>query len=153
MWDQIRKFLLPPIFEGDEEKTNRARLLNLLLIVIILTATLFPVLSLLAGASIDPVVGVLVIILIVTSIVLSVFMRLGFVQLSGILLGLVWWAAFTFGIYNFGGIHDTAITGFFFLIILSSVIGGWRVLFSFSGLATISIIGVYIAEQNGYRTT
>ena len=149
MWDQIRKFLLPPVFEGDEEKTNRARLLNSLLIVIILTATLFPFLSLLAGASIEPVVGVLVIILIVTSIVLAVFMRLGFVQLSGILLGLVWWAAFTFGIYNFGGIHDTAITGFFFLIILSSVVGGWQILFSFSTLATISIIGVYIAEQNG----
>jgi len=149
MLDQLRKFLLPPAFEGDEEKTNRARLLNSLLLVIILTATLFPIISLLAGAPIEPIVGVIVVILIVTSIVLAVFMRFGFVQLSGIILGLVWWAAFTFGIYSFGGIHDTAITGFFFLIILSSIIGGWRILLSFSGLATISIIGVYIAEQNG----
>lgn len=149
MWDRIKNFLLPPVFEGDEEKTNRARLLNSLLIIIILTATLFPVVSLLAGASIDPIVSILVMTLIGISIGLAIFMRMGYVQLSGIILSFVWWAIFTFGIYYFGGIHDTAITGFFFLIILSSVIGGWRILLSFSSLAALSIVGVYLAEQNG----
>lgn len=149
MWDRIKIFLLPPVFEGDAEKTNRARLLNSLLIIIILTATLFPIVSLLVGASIEPVVSMLVMILIGISIGLAIFMRMGYIQPAGIILGVVWWAMFTFGIYNFGGIHDTAITGFFLLIILSSVIGGWRILLSFSTLAMLSIIGVYIAEQNG----
>jgi GAF domain-containing protein len=52
-------------------------------------------------------------------------------------------------LYSFGGLHDTAITGFFFLIILASVISNWRVLLVFSVLAILSFIGIYFAEHNG----
>jgi len=149
MWNRIKRLLLPPAFEGDEEKTNQARLLYYLLVVIIIAAALFPVISLVAGASIEPVVGILVAILISVSIGLSILMRLGFVQQATIILGFVWWGIFTFGIYSFGGLHDTAITGFFFLIILVSVLAGWRVLLTFSALSVITFVGVFIAEQSG----
>ncbi len=149
MWARIRKLLLPPVFEGDEEKTNRASLIYSLLIIIIVTTIMFPMLSLVAGAPIEFVVGILVTILVVTAISLIIFVRLGYVQPAAIILGIVWWALFTFGIFNFGGLHDTAITGFFFLIILASIVGGWRALLGFSVLAIISFITVYISEQMG----
>jgi GAF domain-containing protein len=140
---------MPPVFEGDQEKTNSARVLHPLLIIITIATLLFPIISLVAGASIEPIVGVLVLILVTTALGLAVVMRLGYVQQAGIILGLVWWSLFSFGLFNFGGLHDTAITGFFFLIILGSIIGGWQVLLFFSGLAVTTFIGIFIAEQNG----
>jgi GAF domain-containing protein len=46
-------------------------------------------------------------------------------------------------------LHDTAITGFLFLIIFASVIGGWQTLLIFSGLAIASFIFIFISEQTG----
>lgn len=76
-------------------------------------------------------------------------MRIGYVQQTAIILGVVWWALFTFGALTFGGLHDTSITGFFFLIILVGVVAGWRPLLSFSILAGLSLVGIYFAEQQG----
>jgi len=149
MWTRIKRLLLPPVFEGDEEKTNRARLINSLLIIIMITAIMFPAVSLLAGAPIEQIVGILVAILVITAVVLMILIRVGLIQPVAIILGIVWWMLFTFGIYSFGGLHDTAITGFFFLLILTSIIGGWRELLGFSVLAIGSMIAVYVAEQTG----
>ena len=149
MWDRIKNFLLPPVFKGDEEKTNQARLIHYLLIIIIVTASIFPLISLIAGASIEPIVGILIAILLIATLVSSGLSRLGYVQAAAMILGVVWWLLFTFGLFNFGGLHDTAITGFFFLIILVSVVSGWRVLMGFSALTILSFISVYIAEQTG----
>jgi GAF domain-containing protein len=117
--------------------------------IIILAATLFPVISLLAGALIEPLVGMLVIIFIAISIGISILIRFGHLRSSVIILGFVWWVLFTFGISYFGGLHDTAITGFFFLLILVSIIRNWGILLLFGSLSVISFIGVYIAEQFG----
>jgi len=149
MRNRIKKIIMPPEFEGDQEKTNSARVLYSLLVIISIVSLLFPVISLAAGASIEPIVGVLVLILIITAVGLSIVMRFGYVQQAGIVFGFVWWAIFSFGLYNFGGLHDTAITGFFFLIILASIIGGWRVLLTFSTLAIASFVGVFIGEKAG----
>lgn len=110
-----------------KEKTNNARLLHNLVLIIILTATLFPIISFLIGNPIEGEVAIMVLILIGASVGLGVLMRFGYVQQAAIALGLVWWALFTFGAYSFGGLHDTSITGFFFLIILIGVTAGWRV--------------------------
>ena len=150
MWDRIKRLLLPPIFEGDEEKTNQAKLIYYLLVIIIITASAFPLISLLAGASIEPVVGVLVIILIFTALGLGILIRFGHIQSTVIILGIVWISMFTFGLFRFGGLHDTAISGFFFLIILVSVVGGPRILAGFSALSILAFISVYIAEQTGF---
>jgi len=149
MLTRIRQFLQAPTFDGDEEKTNNARLLNNLLVIVILAAVIFPLASFLFGTVIEAEVGVLVIILIAASIGLGILLRFGFVQQTAIILGLVWWALFAFGAYTFGGLHDTSITGFFFLIILIGVVAGWRALLGFAGLAGLTLIGIYFAEHQG----
>ena len=45
MWERIRTLISPPVFAGDEEKTNAARLLNTLLWVVIISAAVFAVIN------------------------------------------------------------------------------------------------------------
>jgi len=147
MWKRIRETFEPPVFDEDEEKTIKARLLHHLLLIILSGSILFPIISLLFGTLIEPEVIVLVIVFLITAVFLYILVRKGFVQQASIVLGGVWWILFTFGAYTFGGLHDTSITGFFFLIILIGVISGWRALIAFASLSGLSLISIYVAEH------
>ena len=147
MWYRIKHLLTPPVFEDDKAKTNNAWLLHYSVLIIIASAILYPLTSALAGHFIAVEVRILAMIMIAVSIGLYILMRFGRIQQTAIILGFVWWAIFLLGSYSFGGLHDTAITGFFFLIILTGSVAGRRALLGFSSLAVLSLTGIYFAEQ------
>ncbi|HBX69534.1 MAG TPA: hypothetical protein DEH25_09180 [Chloroflexi bacterium] len=147
MWNRLKTFFQPPVFEGDEEKTQSARLLHSFLLIIIGISVLYPVISYLAGNPLGSNVMILVITIAMSATGLSLLLRSGSVIESGVILCLVIWAVFTFGAYSFGGLHDTSITGFMLVIVLASLVGGRRVLLAFGGLSLFSLVGLYIVEQ------
>ena len=149
MWSRIKKLLLPPVFENDEEKTQNAKLIFGFLLIMLSAAVLYPLLSFALGNFLESTTALLVWIFVGTTFTSLVVLRFGYVLPSGLFVCFVMWAVFTFGAYGFGGIHDTAITGFFILIIFAGMIGGWRVLVLFSGLSIISLLTLYFLELNG----
>jgi GAF domain-containing protein len=153
MWNWIKQNILqPPAFEGDEDKTDKARLLHNFLAIIIATAIVFPIISTLGGNPVSPMVVWMILVLLATAFGLVFLVHFGFVTESGVILTLVIWGVFTFGAYSFGGLHDTSITGLLLVIVLASLIGGWRTLAIFSGLSILSLIGLYILEHTGIIT-
>ena len=77
-------------------------------------------------------------------------LRLGYVQLSGFVLSSVLWAGFTLPMFNFGGMHDTAITGYFVVIILAAISIGRSGLLTFGLVCALSIVAVFVAERQGH---
>ena len=152
MWNWIRNIIKPPVFEGDENKTDKAQLLYTLLAIAIATVVVLPVMGFLGGNPISPPVIRLLLVLFFTALGLAFLIRIGFVVESGIILTLVIWGIFTFGAYRFGGLHDTSITGFLLVIVLASLVGGWPTLAAFSGLSVTSLLSLYFMEQTGIIT-
>lgn len=152
MFARIRRFLTAPVFEGDEESTSTAAVLNTLLMISLAGAILFPLSQWVFGAVMDSPVDVIVIALIAIILAMLVLLRLGYVRFVGIALSFALWAAFTLPMFIFGGLHDSAITGYFIVILISGIAAGGRGLFFFSVLSILAIGGAYYAENNGLIT-
>jgi GAF domain-containing protein len=80
---------------------------------------------------------------------LLVLIRLGFVRLAGTVLSIVLWVAFTVPMFSFGGMHDSAVTGYFVVIIMAGVVAGGRVLLLITLLSAGAITAAYFAENMG----
>lgn len=150
MWAAIKRFFAPPVFEGDEDKTRSAQLLNTLLWLVLIGVIIF------AGSvfyalqnDMEPLVMTIAVILGIVTIVMFVLLRRGYVLPVGIILALTLWIGFSIPMFSFAGIHDSAITGYFFVIAMIGVVAGWRSLLFFSGLTAVALIAAYYAEQVG----
>jgi len=140
--------------QEDEDKTRAAGLVNAFLLTVLACAALFPVAATLVRASVSgPIISLASGVATVIVIGLLYLLRRGHVRLTGILLSLAVWGVFTAPIYAFDGIRDTAMTGYFFTLVMVSLMLGGRALFSFSLLSALSTVGVFYAEQNGIITT
>ena len=151
MWTVIKRIFASPVFNGDEDKTRSAQLLNGLLWLVLVGVIFF------AGSvfftlqnEMEPLVMTIAAILGIVTVVMFVLLRLGYVMSVGIILAFTLWVGFTIPMFNFAGIHDSAITGYFFVIALVGVVAGWRSLVFFSGLTTAALVAAYYAEQTGY---
>ena len=141
MWAALKRFFAPPVFVGDEDKTRSAQLLNTLLILVFVGVTIFAVSVLLTLQNeMEPLVLAIAITLVVVTIVLYVLLRRGFVLAVGIMLALTLWVGFSIPMFSFAGIHDSAITGYFFIIAMVGVVAGWRSMLFFSGLTSVALI-------------
>jgi len=149
MLTRIRLLLAPPIFEGDEDKTYLAGLLYPLLLIVLAAALLYPITLTIIGISFGGLIGQVILALNVLTLGLLVLVRLGYVEAAGVLLAFVLWLAFTILVYNFGGLYDAAVTGFFAVIILAALVSGGRILLLFTVLCIGALVGVYVAEQVG----
>jgi GAF domain-containing protein len=147
MPDLLKRILTPPVFEGDEDKTRIARMLNVILWVAlaIVLSSLFSVLvtpytreTLLAvGSFALPILSSLVL------------MRRGWVQLAG--------GLFSFSLLVFatalpilsGGVHSAMVTEFLVAVCVAGLLLRGRTPFILVGLVIAISGGVALAEMNG----
>ena len=88
MWVPIRKYLSPPVFPADEQKTRIAGRLNAILLVVLLLAVIFAVPTFVINQDLNRILVELV--LIGTTIGIIALMRRGYVRLaSGIFLSIL----------------------------------------------------------------
>ena len=150
MWAAIKRFFAPPVFEGNEDKTRSAQLLNTLLwlvftgVVIFTASVLFTLQN-----EMEPLVLIIAIMLGIVTTFLFILLRRGYVLTVGIILALTLWVGFSIPMFNFAGIHDSAITGYFFIIALVGVVAGWRTIVFFTGITAAALITSYYMEQAG----
>lgn len=152
MLAQIQSWLAPPVFEGDEEKTNAAVVLNMLLLVAFAAVVLFLVAHTVFDQPIASLVIGVVIAMSVVWIGSFILLRLGYVRFVGMVMSAVLWVGITLPAINFGGMHDTAIVGYFVVIILAGITLGGSGLVVFTLLSVLAVAGIYAAEHLGLIT-
>lgn len=149
MLQRLRQLVAPPLFEGDEEKTRTANLLYAILALILGASLLYPTILGILGQSIRSPIDFILITFIVVTLALLVLVKMGLVQLVGVIVSAMIWGGFTFAMYSFGGLHDSALAGYFVVIVLAGVVAGQRMLILFSLASVVSVFGTYLAENSG----
>jgi GAF domain-containing protein len=126
MWASIRKYISPPIYEGDEEKSRKARYLNTILLASIILLIIF--LPIVVGSDYQsmqtwfgPSTAVIVFLLAVM-IGLFVWIRFGFITQASFILVVLTWLALTVQDYSAAGIRDTIYMGYIIVILLAGLL-------------------------------
>ncbi len=145
---RIAKFFAPPVFEEDEDKTNAASLLNVVLWSALGLALLTGiVLVLIRTAAIDRLPFVAVISLAILGILF--WFRRGEVRRPSILLVEALGLGFAFIVGTSGGVR-ISIYGFYgILIILSGLLLGGRAAFITAGVSTLIGLVLVFMERQG----
>lgn len=148
----IGRLLSPPVFEGDEQRTRTAALLNTIVLSLTLGAVVALVATLLAGQR-EPIILSVLGVAAAVFAGLVVVLRLGYARLVGLLVPLVLWVGFSIALVAFDGIRDTAVVGFFLVILMAGLVSTVQVLTIFGGLSILTVIGTYVAEVSGWIST
>jgi GAF domain-containing protein len=150
----IRKFFAPPVFEGDEEKTRNAALLNILLWVIFWAIVVVSIFQIVDSSTSEAAISTVVMIygVFVPSLAGLIWMsRRGHVQRASRLLAALIWAVTTIAIIVFGGIRSTVTPAYFVAIFIAGLLMGWGEAVVFGFLATVSMFVVLVLERSGMQ--
>jgi GAF domain-containing protein len=126
MWASIRKFFAAPVFEGNEEKSRKARYINTILLAAIVLLTLF--LPVITGSDFQttqsyfgPSTAVVTVLLLIM-IGLFVLIRFGFIYQASFALIILSWLALTVQDFSAAGIRDTIYMGYILIILLAGLL-------------------------------
>jgi GAF domain-containing protein len=152
VWTGVKSIFAPPVFEGDEEKTRTAALLNILLWVVfwaIIVAAPFQIMD-------APEAAILIVIasygLVALPVLGLIWMsRRGHVQWASQLLVALIWAVTTITIITFGGIRSTVTPAYFVAIFIAGLLMGWGAALFFGFLSAASMFVVLLLELSGAR--
>ncbi|OQY29120.1 MAG: hypothetical protein B6I38_08520 [Anaerolineaceae bacterium 4572_5.1] len=158
MFKLIKKFFTPPVFKDNEEKSQTAAYLNIIILAIffgsIITAVINASISILIlHTSPDALVMALLGGTGLFFLILYILLRLGYIRSISIVIPTTLWLAFTVPAYTFDGIRDNAIFGYFVVILIAGLVSETFILISFDALSILSVITIFLAETNGIITT
>jgi GAF domain-containing protein len=126
MWASLRKLFSTPVFEGDEEKTRKARYLSTILIaaILLLSTLLFLIFmsDMSLSISLNYMPTRILMVLLAVIICLYVVMRKGLISQTSVALIVLTWIAFTFIAYSAAGIKDTTFTAYIIVILLAGLL-------------------------------
>ena len=125
MKNSLSKFLAPPVFPRDEEKTRSAGFINAIVLTNIPILILFIIIRVATGAGelFGPANLVLAAIIVTLSVV-WIFMRAGWVRLAGYLHVTTIWLASTMIALLSGGINSTTFTSYFVVMLMAASMEG-----------------------------
>jgi GAF domain-containing protein len=148
MSNPILKFLAPPVFPDDEEKTRAAELLN----VILITQALLGLLSLAAlllGRTAPLQTYIVIVIFVFLMALLQIPMRRGFVTPVAYAAVALFTTALTFSIYTNGTIRAPAIILYTLTIIMSGLIISRQAAYWTAAINTVIFLILLWLEING----
>lgn len=147
MYARIRKFLAPPVFEGDEDKTRTARLLNtillaLLVVVLLSSTSLFVVPNVVNG-------GIFIMLFFILVLAVLLVMRSGRVALASWLMVGANWILDTIIIVMTRGLVSPMISGYVALLVMGGLLLGGRAAVLIAVLNALAGLGmVYAASKD-----
>jgi signal transduction histidine kinase len=154
--DKVRQWLAPPVFEGDEEKTRTARLLNVVLLslgVASLALVAFVVIVFtVEGVSMtveDAFIPVSCVVMVGLIIGLRALARRGYQQLASTVILAVLFLVNTVWMYGFAGTAggDSALIYAILVVLGPLLLGRYGMIITVLTIA--SILGAYFAENAG----
>ena len=144
MIDWIRRFLAPPVFEGDEDKTRVAGLLNVILLSIIAFAIPVGIVSPILLPR--PDLGIAATAVATLSCLGGLFLvRRGYVQLVSIVPVAVQWLGYTALVLLSGGITSPFSVGLVTAVVMAALLLGRRAALTFGGLTVVTSVGILFA--------
>ncbi|MGD8790981.1 MAG: GAF domain-containing protein [Anaerolineae bacterium] len=144
----IRRILAPPIFEGDPDRTRRARLLNTILWAY-QAIWFLGLLAMPLAENPQATIPVMVAMLVLGFVALAL-MRAGRLQVAGRLFLFNLWLAAAGLISVSGGLESPMIFGFVALVLIAALLLGERAVIASAGLAIVAAAGITVARANGY---
>jgi len=147
MQNAFRKFLAPPVFPEDEDKTRSAAMLNAIgwSIMAILVALL--VFRIIQGRDINLVEVNLILTVITVMIAFLLYIsRKGYVKTASLLLVATVWSGLSYLTWVADGIRDVAFFGYFIPILMAGLLLGWRGAIGFIVLSILSGWALALAE-------
>ena len=140
--------LAPPVFEGDEEKTRIARLLNVTLLSLAVIGFLASGLGSLTGEG-SPIVLIAVAVVALLLLVLRAIARRGHVRLASILVTLLIFALSGGAVYAVGTIRAPIVSIYFLCVTVAGLFLGIRGIIVFTSLSLPALLGLLWAETSG----
>jgi PAS domain S-box-containing protein len=145
----IRQFFAAPVFEGDEDKTRVAGLLNTILLaysaMIVMMGIV--VLSTIPNRGLGLVImGILILV----DLGVLFLMRSGRVQLANGLLSLALGVFFILLTFGFGGVLSPGFSSYIVVILIAGLLLGGRAGIVFAGLGAVAGLGAFYAELHGF---
>ena len=147
MLTNIRRWLAPPMFEGNEEKSRVAVLLNLILWVFIAAACLYGLF-----APIEPEVRFrrmwIIVPFVLSLLALKQLVNRGYIRLTGHFLVFLLWLLIT-GAMVLGADHENpAYMGFLVVVVCAGLLLHWRAALFWSMLCILTSAIILILGQN-----
>ena len=140
------EFLLPPAFPNDEEKTRIAGLLNVILLVIFVSAIALPLALIAVEPEIWAINAATAIATTGLMLALKIALQRGYVQLVGWLLSSILFGIITFTALAFSDQNAYNIAGYFLVIAVASLIVGDRAAITFGLLGILSSLLMMLAQ-------
>lgn len=148
MWTSIRRWIAPPVFEGNEDRSRAATLLNIVLWILISGALLYgifaPIVPALAPRRVA-IIGPLVLIL----LFLKQLLNWGNVQSIGKLLVFALWLTFTAGMFFGADFDNPAFMGYLLVVVCAGLILNWRAAIWWSVLSILTSAIILVLGQKG----
>jgi PAS domain S-box-containing protein len=150
MFNRLRRLIAPPIF-ADEEKTRASRFMIYFSWVAICVVFLL-VITRFVRQSDAGIIPVLILASIIPLLLFVQFIvKLGYVNVASIFVIFSVWGVLTYLALNASGVRDAAILAYIVVIILSSLLLGWRFASVMGGLSVMAIWYFAIMEKQGLR--
>jgi signal transduction histidine kinase len=148
MWTQIRRWLAAPVFEGDEEKSRSAILLNIILWIII-AATLFYNIFAPIDPSMEQLRLAIVVPFLLTLLVFKQLINQGHVRTIGTLVVFAIWLLVTIAMALDPTENNPAFMAYVVVVVCAGLILNWRasLFWSFLSLLTSGLI-LILGQQN-----
>ena len=148
MFAKIKRFVAPPVFPEDEEKTSTAQLLNVILI------TIFGVAVALVGSlslvdSLTPIIKVIGIVIAVFTLLIWLVMRQGYIKLASVLLASLLLLGTTAILYLVGSIRDPIAPTLLLSVMIATLFVSSQAGVIFAGLSILIIVVLYQLESAG----
>lgn len=146
---RINKFLKPPAFPDDENKTRLAYYLSTIVKAILPALLAFIVLRMRQGIGLLDISNLLLVAIGIVLLVAWLIVKTGAVRLAGyISIGLIWLGS-TFLAFTGSGIRGTGFVSYFVVIALAGLLLGTRAATVVSVLSILSGIGLAYTESVG----
>jgi len=150
MKSSLSRFLAPPVFPEDEEKTRSAGFINAIVLTNIPILVLFIIIRVATGSGelFGPANLILAAIIATLSIV-WLLMKAGWVRLAGYLHVTTIWLASTMIALLSGGINSTTFTSYFVVMLMAGLLLGWRPAIGFTFLSILAAFRLANSETFG----
>lgn len=148
MLSNFRRWLAPPVFEGDEDKSRSGTLLSIILWVFIIGSLLYGLF-----APIEPEVRFRRVIIIVPFVLALLFLKQmvnwGYVRSTGMMIVFALWAVITVAMFYGADYNNPAFMGYLVVVICAGLILNWRAAIGWSLFSIFTSSVFLILGQNG----
>ncbi|MBN1934461.1 MAG: GAF domain-containing protein [Anaerolineae bacterium] len=148
MFKRIGQFLAPPVFEGDEDKTQAANLANTIVLATIVTITLASVLVVVTLRN-YLLMGLVFVSMTLPLTIALLMMRRGYVRAAALLTTIMLWLVLVVMGFFIGGVINTSFIAITLVIIIAALLLGGRAAVIFTGMSIVAVTLTFVSEVVG----